>query len=74
MSLLELIRYLEDGLAISVPLQWSNWRPGDQPVFVCNLAKAKELLEWEPRISVPNGVGQLICWVRDNKILFNGLT
>jgi CDP-paratose 2-epimerase len=73
-SLLELIRYLEDELEIRVPLQWDNWRPGDQPVFVCNLQKAKELLEWEPAITVRDGVGQLIRWVRDNKMLFNSLT
>ena len=52
MSLLELIRYLEEDLGIRVPLEWSDWRPGDQPVFVCNLEKAKRLLDWEPTISV----------------------
>ena len=70
-SLLELVRYLEEDLSIWVPLQWSNWRPGDQPVFVCNLEKAKRLLEWEPSIPVRDGVGQLIRWVRDNKNLFD---
>jgi CDP-paratose 2-epimerase len=69
-SLLELIGYLEEELNIRIPLQWSDWRPGDQPVFVCNLEKAKQLLKWEPRISVREGVGQLIHWVRDNKTLF----
>jgi CDP-paratose 2-epimerase len=72
MSLLELIRYLEEDLDIRVPLQWSDWRPGDQPVFVCNLEKAKRLLEWEPKIPVRDGVSQLIRWVRENKKLFNG--
>jgi CDP-paratose 2-epimerase len=74
MSLLELIRYLEEDLNTRVPLQWSDWRPGDQPVFVCNLAKAKELLIWEPTIPVREGVGQLIHWVHDNKKLFDWLT
>ena len=74
MSLLELIRYLEEDLDIRVPLQWSDWRPGDQPVFVCNLEKAKRLLEWQPAIPVRDGVGQLIRWVRDNKKLFDWLT
>jgi CDP-paratose 2-epimerase len=73
MSLLELIRYLEEDLDIRVPLQWSDWRPGDQPVFVCNLEKAQRLLNWQPSISVRDGVGQLIRWVRDNKKLFDWL-
>jgi CDP-paratose 2-epimerase len=70
MSLLELIRYLEENLSICVPVKWSDWRPGDQPVFVCNLEKAKDLLDWQPTIAVRDGVGQLIRWVRDNKVLF----
>jgi len=74
MSLLELIHYLEEDLGIRVPLEWSNWRPGDQPVFVCNLEKAKRLLNWEPTISVRSGVGQLSRWVRENKKLFGWLT
>jgi CDP-paratose 2-epimerase len=74
MSLLELTGYLEEELRIRVPLQWSDWRPGDQKVFTCNLEKAKRLLEWEPKIAVREGVGQLIRWVRENKKLFDCLT
>jgi len=70
MSLLELIHHLEEELKISLPLKWSDWRPGDQPIFVCNLEKSKHLLDWQPTISVRDGVGQLIQWVRDNRALF----
>jgi CDP-paratose 2-epimerase len=70
MSLLELIHYLEEELKVRVPLKFSDWRPGDQPVFVCNPAKAKELLDWEPTISVREGIGHLIRWVRGNRTLF----
>jgi len=73
MSLLELIAYLEEDLGISIPLQWSDWRPGDQPVFVCGLDKALRLLQWQPSTPVREGVGQLICWVRDNRKLFDWL-
>jgi nucleoside-diphosphate-sugar epimerase len=41
---------------------------------MCNLEKAKRLLEWEPKIPVRDGVGQFIRWVRDNKKLFDCLT
>ena len=70
LSLLELIGLLEENLKISVPLQWSDWRPGDQPVFVCGLEKAQRMLEWQPTIPVCEGVVELIRWVRDNKNLF----
>jgi CDP-paratose 2-epimerase len=73
MSLLELIAYLEKEIGIKIPLQWSNWRPGDQPVFVCNINKAKILLGWSPEISVNKGVKHLITWVKNNKELFSWL-
>jgi len=73
LSLLELVALLEEDLGISVPLQWRDRRPGDQPVFVCGLDKAQRLLEWQPKIPVREGVGQLIGWVRDNRRLFEWL-
>ncbi len=44
MSLRELLAYLEAELGIRISLQWSASRPGDQPVFVCNLGKAQRVL------------------------------
>lgn len=70
MSLLELLAYLEDEIKIKIPLKWDTWRPGDQPVFVCNLDKAKQTLGWQPQISVRDGVKNLSGWVAGNKELF----
>ena len=73
MSLLELLAYLKEELKIDIPLQWDDWRPGDQPVFVCNLKKANDLLGWQPAISVRDGVKSLSQWVSQNRELFNWL-
>lgn len=70
LSLLELIAQLQSQLNISIPLTWDDWRPGDQPVFVCDLAKAQALLEWQPQYSVAEGVGRLIDWVEAHHALF----
>jgi CDP-paratose 2-epimerase len=70
MSLLELLSYLEAELGIKIPLKWSDWRPGDQPVFVCDLGKAQRVLGWQPATGVREGVRGLIHWVRDNASLF----
>jgi CDP-paratose 2-epimerase len=70
MSLLELLAYLEDELKIKIPLKWDTWRPGDQPVFVCDLDKAKTLMNWQPKITVRDGVKSLAQWVATNKELF----
>ncbi|MES9955635.1 MAG: SDR family NAD(P)-dependent oxidoreductase [Sedimenticola sp.] len=71
MSLLELLSYLEQEIGIKIPLKWDVWRPGDQPVFVCDLAKAEGLMNWKPEISVEKGVRDLISWVRQNECLFS---
>ena len=70
MSLLELLNYLEQTLEKKIRPKWDVWRPGDQPVFVCDLSKAKTLLDWTPQYSVDNGVVKLINWVRSNAELF----
>jgi len=70
MSLLELLSYLEDELSIKIPLKWDQWRPGDQPVFVCDLAKARAELGWQPTIPVREGVKSLAQWVAQNPGLF----
>jgi CDP-paratose 2-epimerase len=66
LSLLELVAYLEEDLGGTIPIAWGDWRPGDQPVFVCALGKAANLLGWKPAISVRSGVSDLVAWVCDN--------
>lgn len=70
MSLIELLDYIKDALGIDVPRKYADWRPGDQPVFVCNLARARDLMGWVPTISVREGVKDLAQWVSENKPLF----
>ena len=73
LSLLELIEQLQTQLDITIPLTWDDWRPGDQPVFVCDLQKAQQLMHWQPQYSVSAGVTKLIDWVRDNETIFRHL-
>ena len=70
LSLLALVAMLEERLGKCIPLQFADWRPGDQPVFVCNVGKARELLEWAPEIGARDGVSRLIEWVGQNRGLF----
>lgn len=70
LSLLELLAQLEQELGKKIPLRWDDWRPGDQPVFVCDLRKAKEQLGWAPAIGARDGVRSLIQWVDANRELF----
>lgn len=64
---------LEKLLGRPVPVTHSDWRPGDQPVYISNINKIKRELGWEPRISVGEGMSRLFEWIRDNQHLFEHL-
>ena len=73
MSLLELISYLKKMLEKDIQYSFAPWRPGDQPVYVSDIRKAKKEFGWEPQISVQQGVKRLADWVSRNKELFRKL-
>ena len=73
LSLLELISFLEEFFNKKISLKFSNWRPGDQPVFICNISKAKKLLNWGPSVNPRQGVKLLYNWVKKNIDLFKDL-
>jgi CDP-paratose 2-epimerase len=70
MCLHDLIAYLESLTKRKLQYAYDDWRPGDQPVFVCNVDKARREFGWEPRTSPEEGVGRLFEWVSQNTQLF----
>jgi CDP-paratose 2-epimerase len=61
---------LESLLGKPIAVARSDWRPGDQKVFVADIRKAKRELGWEPKIGVKEGVKKLFEWVKENRNLF----
>jgi CDP-paratose 2-epimerase len=61
---------LENFLGYSVQVEYSEWRPGDQPIYVSDIRKAQEILGWKPQISVLDGIDRLFQWVKANLDLF----
>ena len=45
-------------------------RPGDQPVFVANIERARRQLNWQPEIDLKEGIDDLFQWVGTNRDLF----
>jgi CDP-paratose 2-epimerase len=70
LCLRDLITLLESELDLEINPKFAETRPGDQPVFVCDIRKAKEMLGWTPEIDVYTGVKDLIDWVNTNVALF----
>ncbi len=71
MSLLELLALLDELTGSKGKVGYDDWRPGDQPVFVCDVRKAQREFGWEPRVSARQGVEKLHRWVKENKALFS---
>ena len=71
LSLLELLTLLEKKLGKKIPFSSADWRPGDQPVYISNIAKIKKELGWEPKISVDSGAAKMIDWIVKEKQLIN---
>jgi CDP-paratose 2-epimerase len=67
MSLLNLLSYLEEYLGKNITYKVSDWRPGDQKVYVSNINKLKNKIGWEPKIDIKSGIKILSDWVVDNK-------
>ena len=70
MSLIELLAHLKNVLARDIATSSSDWRPGDQRVFVSDISKAQKMLGWSPKITVQAGVEELIHWAAANPELF----
>jgi CDP-paratose 2-epimerase len=66
LSLLELLGLLEEHGGRKIPVRFHNWRPGDQKVFVANIQRAHDELEWGPRIDVKCGIDKLSRWASAN--------
>ena len=68
LSLLELIDFLEKKIDKKIHPMFAKVRPGDQPIYVSNISKAKKELGWEPKINIKKGLKQLIEWVKENQL------
>lgn len=70
LCLRDLIDFLQKELNVELNPGFASSRPGDQPVFICDIQKATSKLDWTPTVKVEEGVRGLISWVTENRELF----
>ena len=70
LSLLALIDRLRAKSDRETSVDFDEWRPGDQKVYVSDIRKAKADLGWEPMVGVGVGLSDLRQWVGANRNLF----
>jgi CDP-paratose 2-epimerase len=74
LSLRELLAYIEKRRGTKLPVGSSDWRPGDQKVFVSDIRRASAELGWSPKISCTQGLDLLYDWISRNRELFMKLS
>ena len=62
---------LEELTGKPIDVRYSDWRPGDQVIYVSDIHKAKDVLGWAPEISVRDGIETIWRWASENKGLFS---
>jgi CDP-paratose 2-epimerase len=68
-SLHDLIGVLKSEVDPGLKISFSDWRPGDQPVYISDVRRARETFGWRPRTDWQCGVRKLIKWVKANERL-----
>lgn len=69
-SLLEFLDLLERKLGKRPKINFSQWRPSDQKVYISDITKIENELGWEPKTTFEEGVNKLISWVKENQKIF----
>jgi CDP-paratose 2-epimerase len=54
---------LADAAGAPIAVDFADWRPGDQPVYVSDIRKAQRDLHWSPQVSLDVGLRRLWNWV-----------
>lgn len=72
-SLLELISLLSNKLNKNISYSFSDWRPGDQKLYISDISKTTNQLAWKPEISISQGIDNMLEWTVNNKNYFINL-
>lgn len=61
---------LEELFGKRISVKSSDWRPGDQPIYISDIRKAKKDFGWVPKVNIKQGTNNLYNWIQDNQELF----
>jgi CDP-paratose 2-epimerase len=63
-NLLEVIDQIGELTGKKPQYTFAGWREGDQKYYVSDIAKARKVLDWEPRVAFDEGLRDLIAWAK----------
>jgi CDP-paratose 2-epimerase len=69
-SLLEFLEELESLIGKKPKVNFSDWRPSDQKVYITDTSKLEKTLNWKTKTKVKDGIKKLTAWISENKEYF----
>jgi UDP-glucuronate 4-epimerase len=60
-----LISLIQKASGKTAKIKQLSEQPGDVPITFANIAKARRLLGYEPKVKIEDGIGQFVAWYRD---------
>ena len=66
----DVIHILEREVGHPVELCLSDWRPGDQRVYVSDTRAACQAFQWTPKVFPEEGIALVMRWIQGSRHLF----
>ena len=67
-TLIEMIREIEEAMGIRATIDWQPEQPGDVPQTWASVTKARDLLGYEPRTPFKEGIQRFVDWYRQASV------
>ncbi|MEW5948170.1 MAG: GDP-mannose 4,6-dehydratase [Thermodesulfobacteriota bacterium] len=67
-ELRKLVALIEDALGKKARIKWLPDQPGDVPVTYADISKSKGLLDYNPQVTVEEGVPLFVKWYQEMKV------
>lgn len=67
-SLNELLAVFEKIIGVKAKVVSRKSNSASVEITYADITKAKNLLDWEPKVSIEEGIGNLVKWFRDNRL------
>ncbi len=71
-SILEFVSFLEKKIG-TVAVSHSDWRPGDQKLYISDVRKAEHDFGWKPAIALEEGFDDMFAWIKENRAVLEPL-
>jgi CDP-paratose 2-epimerase len=65
-SVREVLSEIGRAIGRPIPTRFADWRPGDQRVFVADISRLRQQLNWTPKTLPQEGIPRLVRWAHDH--------